>query len=176
MHNYAQTIYANTNTLYDISSDIEVRPWEFARLFISGKANQHNGANRKSGPVQRLARGFVFADGACHDSKGNVYFCEWQWKRNYKWSVETGSLSLVADFPWEPLSLACDANDNLLVVFKYNPRQWHRTGEWPSRTGSPASIRSSHGWCTARRRSRPVRPGGLPGLLDGADLGGRKFE
>jgi hypothetical protein len=43
-------------------------------------------------------------------------------KRIYKWSVETNSLSLLADFQWEPLSLACDSKDNLLVVFRYNPQ------------------------------------------------------
>jgi hypothetical protein len=51
-----------------------------------------------------------------------VYFSEQRMKRIYKWSAETNELSLLADFPWEPLSLGCDSKDNLLVVFKYNPQ------------------------------------------------------
>lgn len=43
-------------------------------------------------------------------------------KRVYKWSATTQSLQLLADFPWEPLSLACDSKDNLLIVFRYNPQ------------------------------------------------------
>ena len=43
-------------------------------------------------------------------------------KRIYKWSVETNSLSLIADFPWKPFTLACDTEDNLLVVFRYDPQ------------------------------------------------------
>jgi sugar lactone lactonase YvrE len=69
-----------------------------------------------------LAKGFEFILGSCHDSKGNIYFAEQRMKRIYKWSAATQSLQLLADFPWEPLSLACDANDNLLVVFRYNPQ------------------------------------------------------
>jgi len=30
---------------------------------------------------------------------------------------------MVTDMPWEPLSLGCDKNDNLLVVFKYYPKK-----------------------------------------------------
>jgi len=69
-----------------------------------------------------LARGFEFAEGMCNDSKGNIFFCEQRMKRIYKWSPENNSLTLLADFPWEPLSLACDSKDNLLVVSRYNPQ------------------------------------------------------
>src|SRR5204863_1084522 len=36
VHNYSQVKYTTTNPLYDIGTNTEVRPWEFARLFISG--------------------------------------------------------------------------------------------------------------------------------------------
>jgi hypothetical protein len=58
----------------------------------------------------------------CSDSKGNIYFSESRMKRIYRWSVETESLSLLADFPLEPQALACDSKDNLLVVFRYDPQ------------------------------------------------------
>ncbi len=72
--------------------------------------------------VKMLARGFEFAEGMCSDSKGNIYFCEQRMKRIYKWSSDNNTLTLLADYPWEPLSLGCDSKDNLLVVFRYNPQ------------------------------------------------------
>jgi sugar lactone lactonase YvrE len=121
IHNYSQVKYTTDNPLYDINTNIEVRPVELARLYISGKTPKL-GSLKSDKPVQLLAKGFEFALGLCHDSKGNVYFAEQRMKRIYKWSAETNSLSLLADFQWEPLSLACDSKDNLLVVFRYNPQ------------------------------------------------------
>jgi hypothetical protein len=120
IHNYSQIKYTTDNPLYDINTGIEVRPVELARLFISGNT-PGQGSSKTNENVQLLAKGFEFALGLCHDSKGNVYFAEQRMKRIYKWSVETNSLSLLADFQWEPLSLSCDSKDNLLVVFRYNP-------------------------------------------------------
>jgi len=117
-HNYTQMKYTTTNSIYDINSNTQVRPWEFARLNISGKNNKKTSEEK----VQELAKGFEFAEGMCHDSKGNIYFSDGRMRRIYKWDVETEALSLVADFPWEPQSLACDSEDNLLVVFRYNPQ------------------------------------------------------
>jgi hypothetical protein len=73
--------------------------------------------------VRKLATGFEFANGLCHDSKGNVFFCDSRRKRIFKWSVDTRRISMVTDIPWEPLSLGCDKNDQLLVVFKYYPKK-----------------------------------------------------
>lgn len=120
IHNYSQIKYTTDNPFYDINTGIEVRPVELARLFISGNT-PGQGSSKTNENVQLLAKGFEFALGLCHDSKGNVYFAEQRMKRIYKWSVETNSLSLLADFQWEPLSLSCDSKDNLLVVFRYNP-------------------------------------------------------
>src|SRR5471030_2103871 len=72
VHNYSQIKYTTTNPLYDVNSDTEVRPWEFARLFIGDKIN----AEQAKDQVNKLANGFEFAEGSCSDSKGNVYFCE----------------------------------------------------------------------------------------------------
>src|SRR5450759_3530395 len=121
IHNYSQVKYTTDNPLYDVNTGIEVRPVEMARLIISGKTPKLSSIYKDT-PVQVLARGFEFALGLCRDSKGNVYFSEQRMKRIYKWSSETNSLSLLADFPWEPLSLASDSKDNLLVVFRYNPQ------------------------------------------------------
>lgn len=122
IHNYSQVKYTTDNPLYDINTDTEVRPTELARLFISGNTTK-NSAKDSEKQVQLLAQGFEFAVGMCNDSKGNIYFSEQRMKRIYKWSAETESLSLLADYPWQPLSLTCDSEDNLLVVFRYDPQR-----------------------------------------------------
>jgi hypothetical protein len=118
VHNYSQIKYTTTNPLYDIGTNMEVRPWEFARLFISGTLK----STTEIGSVKQLAKGFEFANSVCADNKGNIYFSEARMRRIYKWDVNTETISLLADYPWEPLSLACDQNDKLLVVFKYVPK------------------------------------------------------
>lgn len=146
VHNFSQIKYTTDNPLYDINTGIEVRPVEFARLFISG--NTPKLAATTEGPVQFLGKGFEFALGLCSDSKGNVYFAEQRMKRVYKWSAETQSLSMLADFPWEPLSLSCDSKDNLLVVFRYNPQPGYLVNGEPERFINPsdASGTSFSGW------------------------------
>jgi len=119
VHNYAQTKYPNTDALHDVGSGARVKVPEFARLLV-GKAPAPQPAAK--GEAQRLAEGFLYANGACSDSRGNVYFCDTEWKRVYRWSASSQALSLVADFPWDPLSLACDTDDRLIVVFKYQPQ------------------------------------------------------
>lgn len=147
VHNYSQIKYTTDNPLYDINTGTEVRPVEFARLFISGQTPK-NSTKTDPNPVQLLAKGFEFAIGLCTDSKGNVYFAEQRMKRIYKWSAETQSLNLVADFPWEPLSLACDSQDNLLVVFRYNPQPGFLVNGKPEvfTNGPDANGTSFSGW------------------------------
>ncbi len=124
VHNFTQVKYTIDNTLFDVNSKTEVRPWQIARLYISGKPPKkelekpHVVTNSK---IEKLAGGFEFADAICKDSKGNIFFSDSRWMRIYKWSISTGSLSLVTDMPWKPLSLAVDTKDNLLIVTEYTP-------------------------------------------------------
>jgi hypothetical protein len=99
-----------------------VYPWEITRLYLTGKETRETPLHNAAGIPDKLAGGFEFAEGICSDSKGNVYFSEQRLRRIYRWSVETRCVELISDFPWEPLSLACDTKDNLLVIFKYNPQ------------------------------------------------------
>ncbi|AYL99405.1 gluconolaconase [Mucilaginibacter celer] len=138
VHNYSQIKYTSTLPLYDINSSTEVRPWEFARLYIGDQNNTVNVP--ANGSVTKLATGFEFASAACADSKGNVYFSEQRMKRIYKWSSVTRQISLLADYPWEPLSLACDKNDNLLVVFKYVPKPGYLVNGKPEKFDNPADA------------------------------------
>jgi hypothetical protein len=146
VHNYSQIKYTTTNPLYDVNSDTEVRPWEFARLFIGDKPA--NATVPLTGQITKLATGFEFAEGMCSDSKGNIYFCEQRMKRIYKWDANSGAVSLLADYHWEPLSLACDKNDNLLVVFKYVPKPGYLVNGKPEEFKNPldAGGTSFSGW------------------------------
>ncbi|MFW6287777.1 MAG: glycosyl hydrolase family 28-related protein [bacterium] len=132
IHNYSQTKYTITNTLLDVNSGEEVRPWEIAYLSID--ANKANNTGKGRNPIEyfldgdskqvflkKVASGFDFADGICSDSKGNVYFCDSGNKEIYKWSEKDSSLSLLIDIHFKPLSLACDQDDNLLIIVEYLP-------------------------------------------------------
>jgi len=147
VHNYSQVKYTTDNPVYDINTNSEVRPVEFARLRISGDTPK-NRDTESSKKVKTLASGLEFAEGMCSDSKGNVYFAEQRMKRIYKWSAETNSLRLLADFPWEPLSMGCDSKDNLLVVFRYNPQFGHLINGVQEKFENPAdaSGTSFSGW------------------------------
>ncbi|TLU99614.1 gluconolaconase [Dyadobacter luticola] len=146
VHNYAQTKYPSTVLIYDIQQNFEIRPWEFQRLVLNMEKYW-----RMMPPLSAMTHwfgGFDFADGICRDSKGNVYFSESGMKRIYKVDGNSMRISLVADFPWEPLSLACDTKDNLLVVFKYVPRAGYLKNGQPETFPNPpdAAGTSFSGW------------------------------
>jgi sugar lactone lactonase YvrE len=128
LHNYSQIKFTNDNSVYDINRDIEVRPWELQNLTVTGREPRREPLADQIGQVQRLARGFEFAEGIAVDSRGNVYFSEQRMRRIYRWSAATQTLSLVSDMPWEPMSLGVDTQDNLLVVFRYRPQPGYAPG------------------------------------------------
>ncbi len=148
LHNYSQIKYTTDNPVYDINKNIEVRPWELQKLVVTGEEPRRTPLSNKVGEVQKLASGFEFAEGIARDSKGNIYFCEQRMKRIYKWSAETNTLSLVTDFPWEPYSLGCDTEDNLLVAVRYRPQPGYLiNGEKEGVISYPDSHGTSYaGW------------------------------
>jgi hypothetical protein len=149
VHNFSQIKYTTANPLYDVNSDHTIRPWEFNRLLITANDATLNGNPAPSTwSTQQLAKDFEMPEGICHDSKGNVYFAESRMKHIYKWSVDTRRVILLADYPWEPLSLACDKNDQLLVVFKYTPKPDYLVNGKPEVFTNPADAggTSFSGW------------------------------
>lgn len=121
VHNYTQIKYTLDNTLYDVTTDTEVRAWELARLQISGSSDRRRLLPSSEGGVQKLAGGFEFADTLCKDSKGNIYFADSRKKQIYQWSAREQVLRVVSSLHHRPLSLACDRNDHLIVVAEYFP-------------------------------------------------------
>jgi len=131
IHNYTQIKYTMDNTLYDVTTDTEVRAWELARLLISGDPALRRVVQSSGENVQKLAGGFEFADTLCKDSKGNVYFADSRRKQIYQWLVKEQVLRVVSDLHHRPLSLACDQNDNLLVAVEYFPPKGATIGGQP---------------------------------------------
>jgi hypothetical protein len=120
--NYTQKLVVTEFPIYDVSRQIPVYPWELAKVTITGKEKSNRTFSGQVGKVEKLASDFYFATGATSDSKGNVYFCETLKKRIYKWSAETSTVTMIADYPLQPFVLATDTKDNLLVIFRYDPQ------------------------------------------------------
>lgn len=119
VHNFGQVKYSNDIAVYDQAKGIEVRPWEFARLVVTGDEPSSYAKTASSGTATRIATDLEFAEGLAHDSKGNLYFCDHRLRRVWQWSPEKG-LKLLADFPWKPCNVAVDTQDNVLVTFRYD--------------------------------------------------------
>jgi Gluconolactonase len=126
--NYTQKLVVTEFPIYDVNKELPAYPWELARLTITGKEKGNKIITNQPGKVEKLASGFNFVTGATSDSKGNVYFCETLKKRIYKWSAETNSVTMIADYPTQPLVLATDTQDNLLVIFRYDPQPGYMVG------------------------------------------------
>ena len=122
MHNYTQVLPVIEIPVYDVNRQIPVYEWDVARLYVSGDESGKRPFDSRPGVVNRLAEGFEFAAGIATDSKGNAYFCENRLRKVYKWDTQTRRLSLLSAFPWKPFALATDTDDNLLVVFRYDPQ------------------------------------------------------
>lgn len=122
LHNYTQKLWVTEFPVWDVNKELPAYPWEFAKLTVTGNEQGNLARDFQVGKVNRLASGFDFAQGMTADSKGNVYFCETRKQRIYKWSVETGDVTQIADFPFPPFALATDSDDNLLVVSRYDPQ------------------------------------------------------
>ena len=165
IHNFTQNRFQYTVTLYDVNTNTSVDPWEITRLYITGKETREAPLRNVAGIPDRLAHGFEFAEGICSDSKGNVYFSEQRLRRIYKWSVETNCVEMIAGFPWEPLSLACDTKDNLLVIFKYHPQPGYLVNgvqetvpALPDAAGTTFSAWGNSGWAVWAYSIDPNQP------------------
>jgi sugar lactone lactonase YvrE len=65
--------------------------------------------------VRELAGGFEGIGGGTLDSHGTLYFVDRIFQRIYRWSQDQG-LRVVSSHPLDPVNLAVDRSDNLLVL------------------------------------------------------------
>jgi hypothetical protein len=119
MRSWTQVLPLPERTLYDMDKNLIVYPGDFARAYITGNEKADKASDAA---VEQLGFGYEFATGATSDSKGNVYFCDQLQKRVYKWSAATNTIAIYADYPYPPLSLAVDTEDNLIVICRYDPQ------------------------------------------------------
>jgi hypothetical protein len=181
VHNFAQVKYTTDLPIYDVNTGLEVRPWEFTRLVITGNETRKQPLDLKPGKVEKLATGFEFIEGITRDSKGNIYFCEQRMRRIYKWDAGQNALTLLADLPWEPLSLGCETEDHLLVLFKYNPQPGYkidgkqeRVPQLPDAGGTSFSMWGNSGFATWAYSIDPDDPDETIALLPRGPMGSVK--
>lgn len=106
-------------SLYDVNTGREVRSLELARICLTGKESRILPLVGEAGKVEPVVSGFEYIDGLTQDSRGNIYFCEHRMRRIYRLDMQSGKVTSIADFPWNAVALACDTQDNLLVITKY---------------------------------------------------------
>jgi Pectate lyase superfamily protein len=109
--------YPYENAIEDVPSGLAVREREFARLDIpSGAPAPVVPATFPTGAaVTKLAGGFEALGGGIFDSRGTLYFIDRIVQRIYSWSGDRG-VRIVSSHPLDPVNLAVDRSDNLLVL------------------------------------------------------------
>ena len=145
VHNFGQVKYSNDIAIYDQAKEIEVRPWEFARLTVTGNEASTFARTSSTGTATKIAGDLEFAEGVAYDSKGNLYFCDHRLRRVWQWSPEKG-LKLLADFPWKPNNVAVDTKDNVIVTFRYDRQPGFAADPITVQTLPDASGTSFSGW------------------------------
>jgi len=106
------TKYPYENSIQDMTSGLEVREREFARLDFAGSAPA---APATGMAVKKLAGGFEGLGGGALDSHGTLYFVDRILPRIFSWTQAQG-LKIVSSAPLDPVNLAVDRSDNLLVL------------------------------------------------------------
>jgi hypothetical protein len=113
--------YPYENAIEDVPHGVTVREREFARLDISDATAAAtptpvvSAAFPQGATVQKVAGGFEALGGGTLDSHGTLYFVDRIFQRIYSWSQDQG-LKMVSSHPLDPVNLAVDRSDNLLVL------------------------------------------------------------
>jgi len=103
--------YPYENSIQDATGAAEVREREFARLDFSGSPPPPAAPTK----ARKLAGGFEALGGGALDSHGTLYFVDRIFQRIYSWNQDKG-LKIVSSHPLDPVNLAVDRSDNLLVL------------------------------------------------------------
>jgi hypothetical protein len=106
--------YPYENAITDVTHRLEVRERMFSVLDYSGKQAAAPAAPLAA-TVDKLEDGFYSIAGAAVDSKGRLYFIDRHFQRIYSYAQGEG-LKTVSDYPLDPVNLAVDGGDNLMVL------------------------------------------------------------
>ena len=118
MRAWTQILCETAATAYDPSKRLSIYPLDFSLARITGTEASRLPAP-EIGQAVNIGDHYQFATGAVADSRGNVYFCEGNLRKIYRWDASTGALGVLADYPYRPLALAVDTKDNLIVITRY---------------------------------------------------------
>jgi len=121
LHCYSNSKVSFDSTIFDVTTNAEVRDTELAVLDISGgpapsKPPVGSVVLAAGAKVEKLAGGFLNIAGAAVDSKGDVYFADAREGKIYCWSQEKHRAETVCDIPQQPVQLAFDKTGNLMVI------------------------------------------------------------
>jgi len=106
--------YPYENAITDVTNQLQVRERMFAVLDYSGQQGAAP-LPPAAARVDKLEDGFYSIAGAAVDSKGRLYFIDRHFQRIYSYAQGEG-LKTVSDYPLDPVNLAVDGSDNLLVL------------------------------------------------------------
>jgi hypothetical protein len=108
--------YPYENAIVDVPHGLTVREREFARFDVAATPAPVVPSTFPNGTaVKKLAGGFEAIGGGVLDSHGTLYFVDRIFQRIYSWSQDRG-LEIVSSHPLDPVNLAVDRSDNLLVL------------------------------------------------------------
>lgn len=131
VHNYSQMKYTIDNFLFDVNSNVEIRPWQAARIEVTGKKEAKDQKENYSAVQSKnylqneyssklLYSGFRFADGGCCDGRGNYYFLDSLDKKIYRIDAKTLELTMFFESPFKMNSIGFDTRDNIIVIGEYS--------------------------------------------------------
>ena len=109
------------SAIYDQTYNAEIRQHEFAWLDLSGQAPRSKPVKpslvaARGAKLEKLAGGFFNISGGAVGPHGDFYFVDAHWQRIYRWDTASRQLSIVSDYPLEPINLAVDRTGNLMVI------------------------------------------------------------
>lgn len=121
LHCYSDSKASFDNSVFDQTNHVEIRQREFAWMDVSGDPPQVP-AQRSSlvvaegSNVEKVAGDFFNISGGAIDRSGDPYFVDARRQTIYHWSPASRHLLKVRDNPLDPVQLAFDKADNLIVI------------------------------------------------------------
>ncbi|MFI3200192.1 MAG: glycosyl hydrolase family 28-related protein [Eubacteriales bacterium] len=120
VHNFTQMKFTMNDIVVDAVSGESAGFWQLAKLTIEDSTTKVP-LSQSAGEAKLMLEQLDYVDAMCQDSKGNIYFCDSRVHYIYKYNILTETFHYVSRLHYRPVSLACDSQDNLLVVTEYKP-------------------------------------------------------
>ncbi|WP_207432849.1 SMP-30/gluconolactonase/LRE family protein [Sabulibacter ruber] len=93
-------------------------------VLLSAQITDKNSIIAKGAKLEKLGDGFSFTEGPAVDRAGNVYFTDQPNNKIFKWSAETGKISLFTDQAGRSNGLYFDRKGNLIAAADMDNQLW----------------------------------------------------